>query len=247
MRSRLSGKRRRFKIKKVRPITGRSKIKGWKTRLNRRPETKYTTYAYANGNNVFFPIRNWTSIGQGAVMTRIFSCNTLDDQGVGMIQHPRQGDAGGNIDGIKYNSLYAEVCFDIYKRPDVADQNLSDMIRIFCVRQRDRAIPLDPTNIFTVQARPNAPIAAKIVDIQMDKFYSTTTGYSPAGLAYTSLWPKTKRFRMIIPLRHTMNLQPNINTANAFPLDISIFAFSLGTDNVWVVSNLNVTYYFRDP
>lgn len=247
-------------MKKWRGVLGRAKVKGWKTRLNRKHELKFTTYRYVGPGDppqTWFNIRAFANQSYGTV---IWSNNVADSQGNVQITWPQQGDGQGNIEGNRFNSLYAEVIFDVLPglptTGEIQGTFPFETLRLYVIRKRDPNTTLSAASLWTIPTLNGTPINSKNWDIQMDRTYQYTTGYSPATtniidpppniVATTSLVPKPKRFRIIIPLRHTMNLQAP-NAANAFPLSIYIMALTSYQDANLLVNNLSCTYYYKDP
>lgn len=255
---------RKGRMKRVRGVYGRKKTKGWKTRLNTRPETKYTVYL-ANAN---IAIRTFANNG-----TRIWSTGETDVNGNSVISWPVQGNNNGQVEGTKWNSMYIEIIFDIRwsgTPAETAAASFWDTLRFIIVRARDSNTPLPSVNtLFVAQVGTALPINSKLWDIHCDRIYQYTTGgISLANLGtitqvdadpppnvnqvdtritgLQTLAPRAKRFRIVMPFRHTFSIVPP-NSINAVPNDISIFAYTLVNNNLFTVFNISTTLYYKDP
>lgn len=222
------------------------KVKGWKSKLNYRKEIKFTTQqALFVGPSTTGAISSFLTNSLG---TTIWGNNILDPTGVGYLAFPQQGTGNGQIDGTKYNSLYAEVIFDIVKTSSNANL-YEEGFRLMVIKKRDPNVPFTGAAVYTFQAY-NGPLNSKNYDVQFDKAYFWTTGSATNPVAGTnslqSLFPKRKRFRFIIPLKKTMTLQA-VSAAGAFPLPIYIIAVAINSDTSVVVTSIVTTYFFRDP
>lgn len=263
-RSRFSRKGR--KMKKIRGVYGRSIVKGWKTRLNRKPELKYTTYHQA---------ANITIAAYPQGITTVWSTNKLDGLNNSYITWPQQGAGNGQVEGTKWNSIYLEIVFDLAFTMDAAEAiNFIpyDTVRLIMVRHRDPATG-NPTqgNLFVANAS-TMPINSKLWDVHMDRVYQFNTGATrlltqgtmllpqpppvqPAPIVYTianeatgytSLYPKSKRFRIIVPFKHTFPIIAP-GAVNAVPYNIYLMAFAQNHHNEFVAQRMSVTLYYRDP
>jgi len=93
--------------KTVRPTTGWKHVKGWKTKLNKKPELKVTRYSQANAINIDnFAANNVSTQGI------IWNCNKLA-AGTSMITWPQQGVAFNQFIGYQFNMKYLIVTFVI--------------------------------------------------------------------------------------------------------------------------------------
>jgi len=185
--------------------------------------------------------------------TIVWSLNSLDASGgQTYVTFPQPGTGENQYSGARYNFLYAEVCFDVSLANNVDPTTPIDLLRLMVLKKRDPTVTYTYQNIYIHgTAKHNSPLKSKNFDIQCDKTYSMLTGSTTTGVAdvnnYTSIYPKIKRFRIIVPMRHTME-QTALNTQNAFPYDVIIIISPAYIDNnAWVINNICAVYYFRDP
>lgn len=232
------------------------KVKGWKTRLNKRAELKFTTYIFvANPDGIAAGAAYVNNMGNFNSARLIWSNQNIDRGGtLTYMTWPQQGNGGNQIEGTKFNLLYAEVCFTLYQQviPAVNSGIYTEHLRLFVIRQRDASLLPTVNTIFTHGgAVANGPINSKNWDIQFDKTWTKLSGTDTSGQPLVlnpvgNTFPKEMNFRFIIPLKHTFNVQPT-NQTSAFPLHVLIGALTYYNNNMWAYRNLNVTYYYRDP
>lgn len=249
------------KIPKVKPIYGRKKIKGIRKRVNNKPETKSNTYIGESSS-----IKNYIEFNTDliaattyphVVRNTIFTLNgrDLNASPAPWYIQPGQGTGPNQIVGEKYNLRYAEVCFTLHPLYTLSPSFTStDSLRIIIVKERlartDLSGALGGLGIILQFMDFLAPVDTKRWDVQYDKVWTFQTGRTdkPGAGTYewTSLVPKPKLFRFIIPLKETMEYQivPNVNL---FSNNLYIFAFTDRNSQYWGYRNLSATYYYRDP
>jgi len=236
-------------------------VKGWKTRLNKKPETKFTTYL--SPDTPAMP--NWNT-----GILAIWSTNQPDGAGNLRFTWPTNGNGGNQFEGTKWNGLYIELVFDFKITATPANISLSsanDTFRLIMVRPRDRNIgPPVAANLLTANG-PIFPVNSKLWDIHLDRTYQFTTGLtstrttgfirapvnpSPDNAVdevttgVTTIGPRSKRFRMIIPMKHTFSVVAP-NAADVLPYPIYLLGYMRTNNAIWSIVDLCSTFYFRDP
>lgn len=240
-------------MRRAKGVYGRMKVKGWKRRLNWKKETKMTTQITQGGGIINFATGIALNVDSPTVL---WSSNTVGPDGNTLyINWPQAGAGENQVEGTKWNSMYCEVNFDLFQDPTVTPSTTFNTLRVVMLRKRDPSIVFSYTNLLLRNTRNSlAPIDSKKYDIFFDKLYQFTTGRSFSNqvavnnqiVGYTSLGPKSKRFRIIIPFRKTWVIQPQ--AAGNHPETIFVVAWTSNADNLsWVQSNVVTALYFKDP
>lgn len=247
------GSKRKFgskrKIRRVKPVSGRMKVKGWKTRTNNRPEIKRVSYSSASINirTYAFWDANMTA---NPNVSLLWSNNGTDAQPGPQPWYPfpAQGVGQNQFIGTKYKMLYVELMTSLAFNPQVIPTLSQDILRIFLIKERQPNQPYAGAGTVFVNGAFFSPIDTKKWDVQFDKFYNLQTGLQSSdghgGYYGTTQASGPFKFRWIIPMRH--NMEQNNNTTQ-FPYKFYLVAIVAGSDNQWATTSLNAIWYFKDP
>lgn len=235
------------KIRKVRPVSGRMRVKGWKTKTNNRPEMKRTSYSSASIN-----IRTYAYWDANMLATPntslLWSNNGVDRVPVPWFPWPVQGVGQNQFIGTKYKTIYVELMTSIAFNPQIIPALSQDIMRIFLIKERQpNQLYQNATDVF-VNGAFFSPIDSKKWDVQFDKFYNLQTGLQSSdghGNFYgTAQASGPFKFRWIIPMKHNMEASTN---PVQFPYRFYLVAIVAGSDNQWATTSLNAIWYFKDP
>lgn len=193
------------------------RVKGIKHKLNTKPEKKYTEIAYPTA----------TLIPNGGVWLKVWDCNGtwMNLGGTQCIGGPLPASAtnAGYI-GQNFNSLYCELRIMLDPAvPLVANADLTDIVRVACIRPRigQGAIVATPTFM--------QPWNTKAVDLMFEKYIKVQTGatLTPVGAApYQSMRDPPTMYIWKIPLKETIFVNANGNMSYEYPVQIYMSSFS---------------------
>lgn len=237
------GSMRKRYTRKIRPISGRQKAKGWKTRINNRPETKSVPYL---GQKVDIP--NFVNMNGNPNLGVIWKLNGTDTAGNRFYPSPTQGTGNTNVEGLKYNLRYCELTF-LLNPYNLVPADFTGHLRIILIKERQANKPFVNAVSFLANAIFMSPVNTKEWDLQMDKVIPFTTGLTSNNVTgtsnFTSIMPKPMKFRILIPLRHSFTVT---NANNQFPLNMYLIMFTDIVDRYWTnAASTSCVYYFRDP
>lgn len=245
---------RKRRIGRIAPVSNRKKVKGFKTRVSYKTETKRVTYGTSGQ-----AIRNFTNwdaqlaLGNINNASLLWSNNGNDNGGTAFFTAPVQGDNENEVTGVKYVMKYVEINFLLmpaYLVPTV----YNDAIRLILVKERNANTVINTAGTaalaFFQFARFITPLRTKTWDVQMDRIIPYTTGLTQNQAApnanYHTLGPKPIRMRMIVPMRKSLRV-PAAATNTSFPLRFYLYAFTKDMDQYWYISDLSAVYYYVDP
>ena len=217
------------------------KLKGFRQRINNKPEIKYTIKTPPQIN--------------AFVSSILWHSNDIQPDNTQHYTIPNSGVAENQFIGTKLNSLYHEVIFHI--RPDpaliqaqpgvgaVSEQG----IRIAVLRHRNPKQNQDQTATNQPFTNLSTPIDTKVFDIQFEKTYWRTLGTFGNTQPQSEMMPSMK-FRFKIPMKRTLSIQTiNFGAGNQaaiqYPFPVFIYIYSN-------VSFMNIQYrvnkfVYRDP
>lgn len=215
---------------------------------------KRTSYAGQVVNIRSLTAADTAWVGGSVTASMIWRNNGVDSGGFNWFPVPAQGNGENNIAGIKFNLRYVEVIFVLYPLVNPST-SFTDYIRIMLLKERNAGTIFTGAGagapVFLQFTQANAPLRTKTWDVQMDKIIPYTTGLTSNAAILTnnttSMAPKPIKMRLIIPLRHSCQLELNGATQYAFPLSMYLMAFTDRTDNYWRSDSIAAIYYFRDP
>lgn len=244
--SRRSGMRSR-KMRRPPIMKQRRRVKGWKGKINNRPEMKWTTYQ----NLAQLNITNWVT-GPGVVIWKNIGRDATPQN---YFRMPASGSGPGQAVGRTFNLYFAELSFTLITRqsalPDVDAQD--DMFRLYLIKAKQQELPLDTATIFR-NTSWGASINTKNWDVQMDKIWGIHTGYdsnAAAGTAYFNASGQIPRFqhhKFIIPLKDTMIRVDNNDTADQvfFPDPMFLVGVAKLNTNVFACVDIACNYFYTD-
>lgn len=245
MRRRRSRSRMRHgrRIQRAKPVGGRLKFRGWKTRLTKRKEIKWVTYV-GLGNAANLPIARFAVAPAGTVIWSNIGSDTVPTPYFPGVQ---TGAGVGQCEGQKYNLLYAEIRFTLYQFgiPTLVNGNFTETLRMIVTVERTNNTPYNGQYLYYDATTPNATINTKYWNLQTDKIWNVYTGLNNLGAAVLGgPQPKERNYRFIIPIRKTMDVVAAGQTQ--FPYSMRIAIYSYYTDQLFAVKNRQVTYFFKD-
>lgn len=216
------------------------RVTGVKTRLDYRPELKFTVFNPGTKNIPRYNTNFQADPGLGI----IWSNNGEFTPGTRWFTQPTAGTAETQLIGTKFNSLWAQVNIRFFRQIGVNIQILQFGLRVIMIREKQKNQDFaNPADIFYSDDYLS-PIRNKDWHVMMDKNYEFTTGWTQTLPAVVNgLIAPAKVMRFLIPLKKTLYVEPGNN--NLFPYKIYLLAFT--TDANLLTATINCTYFYRDP
>lgn len=231
------------------------KVKGLRSKLNNKPEMKFTHYE-SNLVPVNLP---------GATTTAIWA-NQGRDAGGGTNYFitpptPANGTESGYV-GAQYNSLYADVRFIVESQTmndAIASGNLSyhDQFRLMVVRMRQPYTIWNQDPGFleaTMPALTCTPIDTKQWDVWLDKQYTFANGLTDTivpgmGLTtgVTTLRSGPITFKFKVPLKQTIRPVIQGGIATLTYKYLVLICILPAVSGLIRVTELHCKFYYRDP
>lgn len=226
-----------------RPVKGHAIIKGVKSKLNNKPEIKYTETIYPStvilANNVYF-LFNLNGFQNDPVTTQPILFYNMPGQGIG------EHDFIAN----QINSYYMQLNFNIHLEDAVYDAQ--DFFATF------RVMILSPKQLVPTVGGVFPPVPGDMVteidkkqwNIQYDKVFTDYTGSRNDQVPMTTA-SKPHWFRIKIPCKATVNLTsislPGPFVRNYFQFKKDLYVMIITNSNYYEVSEVYTRFVYRDP
>lgn len=227
------------KIRKAKKVSGLMRVNGVKTRLDIRPELKYTVFNPGSKN-----IPRFSDVNLDPGLSIIWSNNGVFSAGNPWFPQPTAGVGEQQLVGTKFNSLWGQINVRFFRQPGVNIQIFQFGLRIIMIREKQKNQDFSLATDFLYSNNYLSPIRSKDWTVLMDKNYEYTTGWTQnLPSVVNTLAAPCKLFRLLVPLKKTLYVEPGND--NLFPKKIYLLAFT--TDANLMSVNVNCTYFYQDP
>lgn len=224
------------------PVKNHARINGVKSRLNNRPEHKFT-----ESSSVFGVVTlNAINI--------LFSLNGIHENGgggyVSYFQDTIQGVGPAEYIGSRINALYFNLNFDVALNGNAADAPIPyAWFRLMILIPRWKT-NIEDTNVPSIPVDNVSEIDTKGWNVQFDKVYHMSTGSIEAATATTNA-SVPRKFRLKLPCRQTINrtsvLDPNGDPVPTWQWTRDMFVVIVSDSSLFTINNLYVKFNYRDP
>lgn len=231
------------KTKKAKPVSGRMRVKGVKRPIDKKTELKRIVYMYSNAG-----VGDTYTLGSFNNLTTIWSTVGQDVSGSQVFfSPPNQGADVTEFIGDTINMKYVELTFFLFPSLNYNPLFSFTCFRLMMLRSRVKGQSVGWANIFYSQ-NITSPIDAKKWDIMYDKLFVTGSGRISAGPPSRQVsLTKPYNFRIVIPLKLTVNLKNIIAPFSVIDDEIFLLGTALNANNEWNVYNPVAIWHYTDP